>query len=83
MLRDPEGGLDQAQLDLDLGVAAAPPSPAAAGNPAKDVVAEERPQQVAERREIHELVGVQLALRHAGVPEAVVPGAGVGSLSTS
>ena len=74
----PRRRLDQRQLGLDLGVAAAAPAPAAAGHAAKHVVAEERTQQVAEGREVHELIGVELALGDAGVPEAVVPGAGVG-----
>jgi hypothetical protein len=64
-----EGGLGQRQLDRRRGVAAAWVRPPSAR---EDVVAEERPEQVGQTREVHELLGVELRAGHAFVAEAVV-----------
>jgi hypothetical protein len=72
--RDAERRLSGGSI-VEPGVAAARPRAPAAR---EDVVAEERPEQVRQAREVHELLGVELGAGDAGVPEPVVPGSGVG-----
>ena len=75
LARDAERRLGQGQLDRGGRVAAPRPRAPAAR---EEVVAEERPEQVGQAREVHELLGVELGAGDAGVPEPVIPGSGVG-----
>ncbi len=68
-----EGRLGQRDLGIGLGVRARGRAPRG-----ERIAAEQRPEQVAEVAEIHELLGVELAPGHAVVAEAVVATAAVG-----